>query len=241
MQLEVVTDGESRIDATAKAYGVKGGSGKDVIVNTGTVTATGTATAISRDISVEALGMSSMNAATTAEATATGIDGGKGADAIENTGTVKADATSTANALGVDVKYKGIPLDLFGVKVGDSRTASRASAVGIKGGAGDDTITNTGSVNVTAKAYVETDKISAQVSFPLTGSTAVMAAGAPAAAAWSSRCLNRLMNRPRRRCRRSTAGPRPKRRRRESPAAAAPTRSRTASSSTPWPIRRPTR
>jgi hypothetical protein len=82
----------------------------------------------------------------------------------------------------VDVKYKGIPLDLFGVKAGDSRTASRASAVGIEGGAGDDTITNTGSVNVTAKAYVETDKISAQVSFPLTGSKAVMAAGVPAAA-----------------------------------------------------------
>ena len=182
VQLEVVTDGESRIDATAKAWGVKGGSGKDVIVNTGTVAATGIATATSRDISVEILGMSSMNAATTAEATATGIDGGKGADAIENAGTVKADATSTANALGVDVKYKGIPLDLFGVKAGDSRTASRAGAVGIKGGAGDDTITNTGSVNVTARAYVETDKISAQVSFPLTGSKAVMAAGAPAAA-----------------------------------------------------------
>ncbi len=183
VQLEVVTDGESRIDATAKAWGVKGGPGKDVIVNTGTVTATGTAKATSRDISVEILGMSSMNAATTAEATATGIDGGKGADSIENAGTVNANATSTANALGVDVKYKGIPLDVFGVKVGDSRTASRASAVGIEGGAGADTITNTGSVNVTARATVETDKISAQVSFPLSATTATTAAGVPAAAA----------------------------------------------------------
>ena len=43
VQLEVVTDGDARIDATAKAWGVKGGPGKDVIVNTGTVTATGTA------------------------------------------------------------------------------------------------------------------------------------------------------------------------------------------------------
>lgn len=188
LQADIFSDGDARVNATATSYGIKGGAGNDGILNTGSISAIGTANASSLDVGVQGVGTSRTDAQTLSASTAVGIDGGQGADLIENRYMLSARATSSADVVGVDVKFIGIPLDplkWFKVPLADASTISRATAIGIDGGSGADAITNSGALSAIATAGSESDKVSVQLPKSLipTGLTAAAPAGVAAAAA----------------------------------------------------------
>ena len=186
LQAEIFSDGDARVNATAAAYGINGGDGNDGILNTGGIRAAGTASASSLDVGVQGVGTSRTDAQTVSASSAVGLDGGQGADRIENRNTLSAQATSSADVVGVDVKLIGIPLDpleWLGVPMADASTISRATAIGVDGGSGADAITNSGALSAIATAGSESDKISVQLPKGLLGSGTTAAAPAVAAAA----------------------------------------------------------
>ena len=184
LQYEVASDGDARTESVASATGISGGDGVDKVTHTGTIAATTHSTASTTDITVEVLGASRSNSSTTAEAFSTGINGGVGNDEISNSGTITSSATSEANAVGVDVKYIRLPLEpaqWFGADLGDAKTEAQATAKGIEGGDGDDTITNSGMIDIYAKAEADSDDISAALTITsLSGSGTPQAAGTSA-------------------------------------------------------------
>jgi uncharacterized protein YhjY with autotransporter beta-barrel domain len=172
---EIKTYGDASTKATANATGVAGSDGNDRVTNaaTGTITATSNATASTNNISVEFVGGVKSNSSTTAYATSTGIDGGSGKDTITNNGAITVNAISEVDALGVDVKFLGIPTILaewFGANVGDAKTVAQSTAKGIDGGEGDNKITNSGTIDVYAKANADSTAVAISVNLtPLGG------------------------------------------------------------------------
>jgi hypothetical protein len=155
---------DSNATADAAATGIDGGAGNDTIENRGKIFANAdsivTAAEVAANIEVtnqgSVKGAAMSDASVTANAAATGIDGGEGGDSIDNRGDIEflanSDATGVSVALDVAGTMKG---DAEGLSVSDSRTAAQASAIGITGGEGDDIITNDGlatTTNATASA-----------------------------------------------------------------------------------------
>ena len=105
------------------------------------------------------------NAKTGAASTATGIDGGAGSDTIENTGTVKADAQANSTSAVVGVTFTGTNGKgaALGGTIANATTEAVSTAVGIRGGAGDDTITNSNKVTATATSDSDSGTVTASV------------------------------------------------------------------------------
>lgn len=150
---------DASVTANAVAIGIDGGGNKDTIDNRGdgdidlssTSEATGVAVSVTLAGSMEGNtdGTALSDSSTTANATATGIDGGAGMDEITNRAHVTADVDSTATGVSVSV-----PITItgegsaVGSAVSDASVAANASATGIDGGDGDDTIVNTGAITL---------------------------------------------------------------------------------------------
>ncbi|NOQ52334.1 MAG: hypothetical protein GQ578_08995, partial [Desulfuromonadaceae bacterium] len=153
---------DASVLANAAATGIDGGDGGDAINNRGDIgllsSADGTGVAVSLNLAGsmkgDALGKAVSDASVTAHATASGIDGGDGGDAIVNEGTITlmngvGDDTIDAKAIAV-----GVSLDISGSMEGnvegealsDSSAAANAEAIGIYGGQGIDAITNYGAI-----------------------------------------------------------------------------------------------
>ena len=82
-------------------------SGNDSVTNTGQIEVRANATTLAAGIGLVAEGTSSVRTSSTADATATAIDLGAGADTLTNEGLLKASAISIASALSVAVTNKG--------------------------------------------------------------------------------------------------------------------------------------
>ncbi|MBN1380437.1 MAG: autotransporter domain-containing protein [Deltaproteobacteria bacterium] len=180
LQYEAAADGDMKTASAAKATGMDGGDGNDKISHTGSMSTTADATSSTTEISAEIVGASFSNASTTAQAHASGIDAGAGADDISTSGTITARADSEVNSLGIDVKYFSIPLqpaEWLGADLGEAQTAAQSTAVGIDGDSGNDTITNTSILDIGAQANATSDKIAAKINLSSTSN----AGGAPAA------------------------------------------------------------
>ena len=182
-QYEVASDGDAKTESVASATGIAGGDGDDKVTHKGTIEATAHSIASTTDISVELLGASRSNSSTTADAFATGINGGIGNDEISNSGTITASATSEVDAVGVDVKYIRLPIQpaqWFGADLGDAKTAAQATAKGVDSSEGDNTIDNSGTIDVYAKADSDSDNISAALTITPTGGGTPQAVGTSA-------------------------------------------------------------
>ena len=174
LQYDVVSDGDAKTRSEVYATGIAGGDGDDKVTHTGTITANANTQASTTEISVEYVGAARGNSSTTSYAYATGIDGGTGIDEITNLGTITVSATSEVQALSIDVKRKGIPLkpaEWAGLELGDAKTAAQANAIGIEGGEGNDTITNSSTINVSANSTASSDQIAASLDISSTSST----------------------------------------------------------------------
>jgi hypothetical protein len=168
---DAVWDGGTDTSATAK--GINAGDGDDVLHIGGSISATAAATTVAVDVGITGKGVSLAATASTTTAAATGIDGGTGRDFIDNS----AGITSSASASGVGVAAGLTGLGLSGATdaVWDSGTTATTAAAAIDGGAGDDTIVNTGNILLISDAdtvAVDVALTGAGVSAALTNTTA---------------------------------------------------------------------
>ena len=131
--------------ATAHATGIDGGGGDDSILNLGEIGATATSAVSVAGVSVQSAGIGDSEADVTSTAIAVGIDGGEGADTIDNAGLMGVGASSSVAAAGVAV-------EIVVAATADASITSTAEATGIAGGGDTDTIDNTGMMEVSSEA-----------------------------------------------------------------------------------------
>ena len=169
-----VTFADTSTTSTASATGISGGDGGDYISNEGLhAYATSEAYTESFSVTVQAtskgveIGGALVLGTTTATATATGMDGGTGADTFLNQGLtdVKAEATANTLAASVDVQasVKGVGV---GIALIDTMTSTTTDAVGISGSNDTNSITNntSGTIKVRADSntYAESFAVTVQ-------------------------------------------------------------------------------
>jgi hypothetical protein len=136
----------------AWAQGIFTGGGADTIVNAGAIDATADARAISGSVAVNVAGVAAAVSTSTAEARATAIDAGDGDDAIENLEPGALTAAAIARGSAVNISATGAGVTASADAVWDGGTHATATARGIDGGAGADTIRNAAAIDARADA-----------------------------------------------------------------------------------------
>jgi len=163
-----LTDGTTK--AISTATGIAGGDGDDTIINSGRITVKALPDADSASVSVSisaakegvAAGGTFADTTTIAQATATGIDGGQGNDTINNSGMIEVAANSTSSAVSIGATITGVKEGAgLGVALTDGTTKAISTATGIKGGEGNNAITNSGNITVTATSDADSASVSA--------------------------------------------------------------------------------
>lgn len=129
-------------EAIADAWGMAGGTGQDSLINNGNITAIGLADAKSTGVSGNIFGAAAAFAGAVADARPTGMAGGDDADTLTNTGSIDVKAKSKVDASSLSFNLAGVAYS----KVAES--TAEVLAMGIDGGTGDDTLTNTGSIMI---------------------------------------------------------------------------------------------
>jgi hypothetical protein len=145
--------------ATSRATGLGAGAGADEVTNLGEIDLFSTSFVEAGTVSVgiELLpSYASTDAASTAEAFGTGIDGGSDDDTLVNVGSIKGTIAASAEAGSVAINLAG------GIE-GDASTTARAETTGIAGGTGLDVISNAGLIDLTALADTDSLSVSAQL------------------------------------------------------------------------------
>jgi uncharacterized protein YhjY with autotransporter beta-barrel domain len=160
--------------AEATAIGIASGDGTNVVHNAGVteVNANGKAlniaiaggVTVTLDTGVGIAG-AQVDAGSTARAESIGIIAGDEGNLIFNTGTIRANATNTAQTVAVTVNAN---IGLAGLAVLDANasTVANSIATGIQGGAGNDAITNaaSGEIAANASAAVKSGAVGVNVS-----------------------------------------------------------------------------
>jgi len=154
----------------AYATGIDGGDGDDDLKSMGTLSVTADASNNAWDLDLSAVKLSSADTSTNSEASATGIDGGKGRSRISNSGAAIVDANATTDTKSlsftlVDLTFIPDAIDLVtelftGNSGADTSTTAKADAVGIKTDFENDKIINDGSLTVTADSITKTFEMS---------------------------------------------------------------------------------
>ena len=140
-------------EARAVSAGITAGRDNDTITSEENLTSMATAVATSGTYALTAnfsqlgAGVSYLKAGTRTDATAVGIDGGAGIDAITADGIIDVDAIATTRATSVTVNFSHL-----GAAISDSSSTATSRATGLDGGSGYDTITNIGELQVDSVA-----------------------------------------------------------------------------------------
>jgi hypothetical protein len=159
---------DASVTTTSTATGIGGGAGDDTIDNEGTITllngsgddeTDASATAVSVSLTVSGsmegsvAGEALSDSSATADAMATGIDGGSGIDTITNRGTIvgSVDTSATAVGVGLDVsilvaKEGDVEGNVSGAALSDASVTASSAATGIDGGGDSDEIDNRGDI-----------------------------------------------------------------------------------------------
>jgi hypothetical protein len=140
---------EAVLAAGARATGLDGGAGTDLIRNTTALAVTSSATLVTEGGDNAIFGSSSTNTEVGATAIATGVTGGADNDRIENTGDLTLLAESDVDSTRVSYTFAG------GASIGELMK-SRAALVGLEGGDGDDVVINTAAIEAVARAVATT-------------------------------------------------------------------------------------
>lgn len=135
---------EASTTASADAAGIAAGDGGDIVNNGATLTSMSMADANSTSVGVKigaagagfSGGLALANLSSDANAVASGVSGGLGADAISNTGMLDIDASADASGAAVSVALEGVVTGAsLGVALTDATVDANAYATAI---AGDD-------------------------------------------------------------------------------------------------------
>ncbi|MBN1241090.1 MAG: autotransporter outer membrane beta-barrel domain-containing protein [Spirochaetales bacterium] len=143
--LDFLSYADTSVSAEAGAAGIEGGNGKDAILNSGTLDVDAEASATSRSLTVDLVGLGATRSSLSATAAATGIEAGNGSDEVANSGAITADARADMFNASADLRGAGVGLTDFSL-------SASATATGIEGGSGSDALVNSGSVDATASA-----------------------------------------------------------------------------------------
>ncbi len=134
--------GDTKSDVTATALIFNGGAGRDSISNDGVGVATATAVGASHNVEVTVGGALLGDASSKTTAAVGGVDGGAGADIVQNNN----DLDLNASAAGVVGR---VSVAVAGADGGSSvETDILASGYGIAGGADKDTLTNDALIDI---------------------------------------------------------------------------------------------
>ncbi|TAK06741.1 MAG: hypothetical protein EPO39_08125, partial [Candidatus Manganitrophaceae bacterium] len=162
LNLVDTSHGDAGTTIQSTAVGLDAGEGKDnvTIGNTGAITATATSKSTSVNVEVNGADAATANATLQMEATAIGIEAGRGKDAVDNRGSVTAEAKSESVEVGVNVSF--VDVTIADRRPSDVSTTLQSTAIGIDGGAAKDdgAIGNTGSVTAKATSSVNSTGVS---------------------------------------------------------------------------------
>ena len=164
------------VTVDAHALGVSGGDDNDAILNLSTIDIDAVSTGHAGAVNVNLIGASVGDASLQVSASAIGIAGGNGNDLVINQGTVFADATGTATLSNFEFDLAGVA----SADLGDASTTARPVATGMAGAAGNDTLQNESTIEVTATASLSTGTSAAIDIFGVAGVNAIVAAASSA-------------------------------------------------------------
>lgn len=148
--------GETSTTSLALVHGIEGGLGATHIENRGVIDASSTALADGWSLAVSGAGKVVGEAGVAAEAGATGIGSGDGDDVIQNLAAIFLDASSTADAVSIAAQ-------LAGSAQANVRADAITAATGLDGGAGDDLITSSATMEVRATSISDAEGITVTV------------------------------------------------------------------------------
>ena len=184
-----LTDGGGTANVTA--IGMDGGSGRDKLVNTGSIKvqdaeadahATGVSVSAQVSLAGGAGGAALTDTSATAHTVVKGIDGGAGDDTIYNKGTIDVHGKSKADATSVDVTV-GVALGVGGgAQMADTSTTAETTAMGIDGGGGRDAIGNEGAITATAEADSQSTSVGIGITVAIGGDATLIDATSTATA-----------------------------------------------------------
>lgn len=155
---------DTSANSNATAIGIAGGGGNDVILNTGTITASNVGSdantvsaALSGNLSMEGVALSAALADTSshADTRVSGIDGGGGDDAIDNRGAITLRGDADAHGLAIAVSISAALGVGGGVSVVDGTSNADSTVTGIDGGEGRNDIINTAHLDVGSSASAQ--------------------------------------------------------------------------------------
>ena len=136
---------QAGLEADAVATALDGGWGDDSLLLSGPASLTALATARAPSVSFNLAGANIGRIDSMAEATATGLDGGDGDDALLATGAVDGEARASASGALVEVTLLGAALGRLG-------TTATADATGLSGGDGQDRLESTAAIDLLAES-----------------------------------------------------------------------------------------
>jgi len=139
--------GEAGTVTSAYGAGIDGGNGNNTITNQGILNVLADADGDASGVSVSLAGSAAASARSEVNSEAKGITAGSGYDTVANSGSIIAKGLA-------DLKATGTSVNLAGTSEGSTDGETDASAIGIETGYGNDTITNTGLVDVDAESSV---------------------------------------------------------------------------------------
>ncbi|MDQ2654843.1 MAG: autotransporter domain-containing protein [Chloroflexota bacterium] len=148
--------GETSVTAVAEAQGIRGGIGATRIENRGVINALSQAWGDGWSLAVSGGGRVEGDAGVTAEARSTGITSGAGDDQIDNFAALIVDAHSSAEAVSIAAQ-------LAGSAQANARADAVTEAVALDGGAGNDLLRNSASLEVTATSVSDASNITVTV------------------------------------------------------------------------------
>ncbi|MEO1251862.1 MAG: autotransporter outer membrane beta-barrel domain-containing protein [Pseudomonadota bacterium] len=148
--------GEMSPEAHAFSSLASGREGADQLTFNGSGVSVASATAKGSVTGVSVIGASSAKANPTAVATARGLSGDDGVDALTNTGAATVSAVSN-----VDVGRNRITV--AGASIGSISSTSNANAAGVDGGDDNDELFNQGALTSTATASLDSDGVDVTV------------------------------------------------------------------------------
>jgi uncharacterized protein YhjY with autotransporter beta-barrel domain len=152
-------DGGTR--GEARAAGIRGEGGSDTIDNGGDIVSEATVVAPSVAVAFTVAGVAAAVSTASADAEATAIDGGDGADRLDNRAAL--DVRADAKAVAVNVAIAGVGAAVAADAVWDGGTTAVARGRGLDGGDGDDAIGNEIDGAIAVAAIAEADSSSTSI------------------------------------------------------------------------------
>ncbi|PQA89353.1 autotransporter outer membrane beta-barrel domain-containing protein [Hyphococcus luteus] len=140
--------------AEATARGLSGEDGADILSNTGELNTYADADMDVGRYRITLAGASIGSVSSASDADAAGLDGGADSDVLSNSGTLDSEARASLDSNGVDVTFAGANVD-----TASGNQTANASAAGVLGGDGADTIDNAGVVISNSRATGEASQV----------------------------------------------------------------------------------